>query len=260
MFSSNRNDCRLCVQSLDDYCAHGARACVPLEQWTCRGNVGIVNEVIQRGCGYVHVSYYGDVGDEWGQIFDETTGKVVYVWNNGRLSSGCTDAVQAGTMTPPCAGAATITCAELMSDGGAAPDSGGAGGSGGAGSDAGSATGGAGGRGGTDAGQSRCGNQSCGTTEVCVAYRTIGGGLITPTDAGRCPNGSHGEPGGPSGSHCAADYGYRCVPLVGCAGTDVRCSCATGTCPSGFFACSDPSAATVALDPAAQLICQQLAP
>jgi hypothetical protein len=160
--------------------------------------------------------------------------------------------------------------------GGGGTGTGGSTGSGSSGGAAGKGTGGStgsggnGGSGGTnvgsggnttnDAGPGSCGKETCTASEVCVAYRTIGGGLIYPTDAGKCPPGSHVEPGGPFNSHCAADYRYQCVPLVGCAGADVRCSCATGTCPSQYFSCSDPSSGTIALDPSAQLICQQLAP
>ena len=135
----------------------------------------------------------------------------------------------------------------------ASSSSGGTSGSGGAG-------GGSGGNGANDAGSGSCGGDTCAATEVCVAYRTIGGGMIRPNDAGTCPPGSHVEQPSSPNPHCAADFRYRCVPLVGCAGADVRCSCATGTCPSQYFACSDTGPAWVHLDPVAELICQQLAP
>lgn len=53
----------------------------------------------------------------WGSAYDETTGRVVYVWNNGKLSAGCNDAVIAG-VAPDCAAWRTVTCADFGGDGG----------------------------------------------------------------------------------------------------------------------------------------------
>jgi hypothetical protein len=105
---------------------------------------------------------------------------------------------------------------------------------------------------------------------VCVAYRTVGGGLIFPDASGNCPDGSHSEPAsfGDAGAYCVADFAYQCVQLEGCfGGAPVNCACAmqniadtAGTCPTGYAHCSNPSSAYIGLDPAAQLICEQQAP
>ncbi len=50
----------------------------------------------QRGCGYIRVSYWGDVGDEAADIWNETTGELVYHWFNGMMSSGCAPESHAG--------------------------------------------------------------------------------------------------------------------------------------------------------------------
>jgi hypothetical protein len=45
--------------------------------------------------------YYGDVGDQATDIWDESSGKLVYHWFNGMLSSGCLPAKTVGT-APTC--------------------------------------------------------------------------------------------------------------------------------------------------------------
>jgi hypothetical protein len=147
--------------------------------------------------------------------------------------------------------------------GGAGGVTAGAGGmtSGGAGA-GGSATGGAAGSNGTG-GSATGGSGSCGGTqcrvpaELCVAHRTVGGGMLLP-DAGRCPAGTHVE--GTSRQYCAADYAYECVDLVGCNPGSISCSCGGAICPSRYPACSDPTPNRVGLDPVAQLVCELLAP
>ena len=76
----------------------------------------------------------------------------------------------------------------------------------------------------------------CKVGEICVAYRTIGGALFTPDDAGLCPPGKHLQPGG----RCENDWAYTCQPKpVSCPGT-VDCSCAQSFCTDHGYgdACS----------------------
>jgi len=153
--------------------------------------------------------------------------------------------------------------------GGAASGSGGRAGStggtatstGGHPADAGNTDGGSPGSGGsTPEGGAECGAQACAAAEVCIARRVVGGGILFPDDSGACPAGSHPEPIGISNTICASDYTYQCVPLMGCSPGAVQCSCAAGTCPQGYGACSDPSPSRVELDPAAMLVCELQAP
>jgi hypothetical protein len=123
---------------------------------------------------------------------------------------------------------------------------------------AGGAQGGAGGAGGPDAGQ--CPGASCNSGEICIAYRTVGGALIQPDDAGACPPGRHVEPFGNGMGICEADFAYQCVQLRGCAGMKVSCSCGQASCPNNYSSCADPPANDMWLDPAAQLTCSLLAP
>jgi hypothetical protein len=142
-------------------------------------------------------------------------------------------------------------------------------GTGGGGSGSGGA-GGAGGVGGTTGvggSDHACVGTTCAASEVCIAYRTVGGGLVEPDANGDCPDGSHPEPVAGS-EYCVADFAYQCVELVGCSGTTpVTCACAQprggdgmGTCPMVYSACADPQPDTSWLDPVAQLICEQQAP
>lgn len=110
-FSNDPGECKTCVEALGDYCA--GNGCVPLSQWNCGpyGSGGIVILTIERGCGHLKFSFSGDVGDHWGRVYDESTGKVVYGWNNGRLSAGCTDAIVAGAL-PACSSWTTVRCAD----------------------------------------------------------------------------------------------------------------------------------------------------
>jgi hypothetical protein len=135
----------------------------------------------------------------------------------------------------------------------------------GGGAGASSGTGGSGGAASRD-----CAGTTCSDTDVCVAYRTLGGGIIEPDANGDCQTGSHPEPASfaDSGMYCVANFAYRCVPLSGCLrGAPVNCECAMlniadtgGTCPTGYSSCTDPAPNTPGLDADAQLICQQLAP
>src|SRR5258708_24576194 len=127
----------------------------------------------------------------------------------------------------------------------------------GTGGGAGGSQGGAGGAGGADAGQ--CPGSACQAGQICIAYRTVGGAVFEPDDAGACPSGRHVEPFGNGRGMCVADWGYQCVELRGCAGK-VSCSCGQASCPSGYSACGDPPANDMWIDPAAQLTCSLLAP
>ena len=90
--SECRDECHLTVQ---EYC-EAINSCIPLEAWQCRGSPGLVEETIEEGCGFVRFSYRGDVGDLWGRAYDESTGALAFMWNNGKRSSGCQDPIRAG--------------------------------------------------------------------------------------------------------------------------------------------------------------------
>jgi hypothetical protein len=150
-----------------------------------------------------------------------------------------------------------ISCGDSEQTGGSA-GAGGANASTGTMAGTGGAQGGAGGAGGPDAGQ--CPGASCNTGEICIAYRTVGGAVFMPDDAGACPPGRHPEPFGGGTSICEPDFAYRCVALRGCAGMEVSCACGQASCPTGYPACADPPANDMWIDPAAQLTCSLQAP
>lgn len=66
----------------------------------------------QRGCGYLRVEDAGDVGDRWINIWNETTGQLVYYWFSGKYSSGCVPEMSAGA-EPTCS-----SWADACTDGG----------------------------------------------------------------------------------------------------------------------------------------------
>jgi hypothetical protein len=96
-FQSSPN-CGTCSQSLEDYCA-GTVSC-DLDRASICTRIWFGADWA-RGCGYLYVRYYGDVGDEVANVWDETSGKLVYHWFNGKLSSGCVPAMTVGTL-PAC--------------------------------------------------------------------------------------------------------------------------------------------------------------
>jgi hypothetical protein len=55
----------------------------------------------ERGCGYVRVEDWGDVGDRWINVWNETSGELVYHWFSGMYSSGCVPEQSVGTQ-PVC--------------------------------------------------------------------------------------------------------------------------------------------------------------
>jgi hypothetical protein len=108
-FHSNPADCGTCTLTLTVFC-NGL--CDTLGDVRCREPAGLVSQQIERGCGYRRVTYHGDVGDAWGEIYSESTGTLVYAWNNGRRSAGCVDALGAG-VEPACEAWHATTCADL---------------------------------------------------------------------------------------------------------------------------------------------------
>jgi hypothetical protein len=114
------------------------------------------------------------------------------------------------------------------------------------------------GAGGANAGGKSCDGAKCTSAQICIAYRTVGGGLIR-ADAGACPDGTHVEPLG-AAEFCQRDYSYKCVTRAGCSAAAVSCACGSAACASPYPACSDPESGDASLDPSAQLVCQQLAP
>jgi hypothetical protein len=174
------------------------------------------------------------------------------LWIAGLLAFSCGDSEQTGAGGSAGAGGATgtttgTTTGVTGTTTGATGTTTGTGGS----------QGGAGG-GGADAGQ--CPGGACQAGQVCVAYRTVGGAVFEPDDAGACPPGRHAEPFGTGRSACVADWAYRCVELRGCTMMKVSCSCGQTSCPQNYTACADPAPNDMWLDPAAQLTCSQLAP
>jgi hypothetical protein len=91
-------NCGTCTQTLQEYCATSA-SCV-LEQSKICTRIWFGADW-SRGCGYVRVAYFGDVGDQATDIWDEASGNLIYHWFNGRLSSGCLPAKTVGA-APAC--------------------------------------------------------------------------------------------------------------------------------------------------------------
>ena len=91
-------NCGTCSQPLEDYCV-GATSC-ELDRSRICTRIWFGADWT-RGCGYLRVEYYGDVGDKVTEIWDEASGVMVYHWFNGKLSSGCLPAITVGTL-PSC--------------------------------------------------------------------------------------------------------------------------------------------------------------
>jgi hypothetical protein len=91
-------NCGTCSQTLEEHCAASADCLLDQSRICTRIWFGAE---WSRGCGYVRVMYYGDVGDQVTDIWDESSGKLVYHWFNGMLSSGCLPAMTVGT-APVC--------------------------------------------------------------------------------------------------------------------------------------------------------------
>lgn len=100
----------------------------------------------------------------------------------------------------------------------------------------------------------------CAPSEVCVAYRVVGGTATQPDEDGNCPQGMHAEPAGSTVQYCVADFSYQCRELIGCEGAELSCACAAGACPTGYTACRDPQPDAPYLDSSAVLVCELLAP
>jgi hypothetical protein len=110
-YHDNRNECGTCTKTLAEFCA---ATCSTLRDLKCFG--GVILDTIQRGCGVVIVTHRGDVGDVWGEGYDEATGALIYAFNNGRLSFGCRDAWTAGAV-PEC-DFREVACDDLGADAG----------------------------------------------------------------------------------------------------------------------------------------------
>ena len=169
-----------------------------------------------------------------------------------------------GGSTAGVAGASAGSAAGGASAGAGASDhggssSGGTGGTAATGGGAGTATtgGGAGmatgGGAGTAGGPGKeCVDRTCAASEACVAYRTVGGAVIAPADAGACPPNAHLE-----GQTCMANFAYQCVAQPGCPAGQIDCTC--GMCPPTYFSCH-VAGTSQWLDPDAELTCELLAP
>lgn len=107
-FDPSNSDCGVCEQSLEEYCSE-PDACQLQATPTCR--VGLVSQQVEVGCGFIKVSWQGDVGDAgvsiWalsdsmGGAHSLDSGELVYAWSNGRLSSGCRPETTVG-IEPEC--------------------------------------------------------------------------------------------------------------------------------------------------------------
>ena len=141
-----------CAMTVDEYCNALNNSCQLDETQVC--TIIWWGSTWERGCGYLRVKYWGDVNDHVTKIWDESSGKLVYYWFNGILSSGCQPDTHAGTEP---------TCDKWTS----ACGTGGTGGTGGAGGGTGTTAGGTdtGGVAGTNTGGSSTGGNS-GTTTV----------------------------------------------------------------------------------------------
>lgn len=91
-------DCGTCVQTVEEHCPAGSCG---LDQSQICADTEFYG-AWDRGCGYVRHRFDGDVGDHRVEIWEESTGKLAYSWNNGVLSMGCYPATTVGT-EPPCA-------------------------------------------------------------------------------------------------------------------------------------------------------------
>jgi hypothetical protein len=113
---------------------------------------------------------------------------------------------------------------------------------------------GAGGQGSGGQGSTDCAGSTCNASQTCVAYRTVGGTVDLPDQNNHCPTGRHLE-----GNYCLSDFAYTCAELTGCAAPANTCRCAANTACANTTVCSLPTASAW-LDPAAELVCQLLAP
>ncbi len=91
-------DCGTCTKTLEAYCVEPISC--QLDRATLCTRIWFGSNW-DRGCGYVRVKYWGDVGDHVTRIWEEASGKLVYHWFNGMLSMGCLPAMTVGT-EPAC--------------------------------------------------------------------------------------------------------------------------------------------------------------
>lgn len=99
-----------------------------------------------------------------------------------------------------------------------------------------------------------CVGVTCGASQTCVAYRTVGGAIFRPDAAGECMAGKHVE-----NNLCQPDFAYTCAELIGCSAPATTCHCAATTQCANDGVCRLPTAAAW-LDPSAELVCEQQVP
>lgn len=90
-------NCEPIVQTVSEYCAPFPSSCQFDSAKLCT-RIWFTSEW-SEGCGYVRVVYRGDVQDEVTDVYDATTGALIYHAFNGAYSTGCRRPVTAGT--PP---------------------------------------------------------------------------------------------------------------------------------------------------------------
>lgn len=91
-------NCGTCNITLDAYCS-ALLSCQLNRSSIC--TIKWFGSTWERGCGYLREQYQGDVSDRGMDVWDETSGKLVYHWFNGMTSSGCFPETRAGT-EPTC--------------------------------------------------------------------------------------------------------------------------------------------------------------
>lgn len=91
-------NCGTCTMTLQEYCGT-TNPCQLVAASVCTQFAFGSNW--KRGCGYIRVDYWGDVSDQFTDIWDEVSGQLVYHWFNGMMSSGCVPDTHAGTV-PAC--------------------------------------------------------------------------------------------------------------------------------------------------------------
>ena len=97
-FSPTGENCGTCDLSVEEYCSH--YDCSLPSAPMC-GIDFVIDTTLEQGCGFIRLTQRGDVGDRWGQVWNQATEEVVYVWHNGKLSTGCAPDTHGGDM-PEC--------------------------------------------------------------------------------------------------------------------------------------------------------------
>lgn len=95
-FDPSNTNCGVCEQTPEEYCME-PDTCQLMGAPGCQN--GVLTQEVEEGCGFIKATWQGDVGDEGVTIWKVTSGlggassivggELVYLWDNGKLSSGC---------------------------------------------------------------------------------------------------------------------------------------------------------------------------